>query len=181
MQPLSSQTLLGLYLLSLSISFSHAEPKRQLQHDVTDAFKMFKTFPVAIALFDEDQDGDLDCLKAVRADFDEDAHTVTYVWILKNENGHDSKNISYHLKEGASPDKPVYTLDDTDGPEYVANFIYTDYETCVILEIPYKENQECILWTTEGAKNGVPKHCMKYYIDNCDVKNMAYDQSCDAV
>ncbi|KAH7961747.1 hypothetical protein HPB52_011863 [Rhipicephalus sanguineus] len=76
-------------MLRLDAPFAQGEAKHRLQHDVTDAFKMFEIFPVAIAIFDTDKDGDLDCLTTVRSNYDEKDHKVTYTWLLAGLNGHE--------------------------------------------------------------------------------------------
>ncbi|KAL1458845.1 hypothetical protein MTO96_027656 [Rhipicephalus appendiculatus] len=169
-------------VLWLGAPFAQGQAKHRLQHNVTDAFKMFEIFPVSIAVFDVDKDGDLECLTTVRSNYDKEGHTVTYTWLLAGLNGHVKQNITFNLREGASPDKPVYTPEDGDGNDKVANFIYTDYKTCTVLEIPYKNEQECILWLTREALNDVPQNCVDHFEDNCDMKNPAYDEeSCSSV
>ncbi|KAL1458847.1 hypothetical protein MTO96_027658 [Rhipicephalus appendiculatus] len=171
----SSLLVVGV-MLWLDVTLAQGEAKRRLQHDVTDAFKMFEIFPVAIAMFDTDKDGDLDCLTTVRSNYDEEGHTVTYTWLLAGLNGHEKQNITFKLTEGPSPDKPVYIPVDGDGSEKIANFIYTDYKTCTVLEIPYKEEQECILWVNQEALKDVPENCVDYFYDNCNTENAAYDE-----
>ncbi|KAL1417442.1 hypothetical protein MTO96_026791 [Rhipicephalus appendiculatus] len=56
----------------------------------TTAETVFDNFASAVAVFDVDKDGDLDCLSTVRLDYDKDASTAIYFWILKNMNGHES-------------------------------------------------------------------------------------------
>ncbi|KAL3245333.1 hypothetical protein MRX96_046998 [Rhipicephalus microplus] len=169
-------------MLCVDSSLAQGQAKHRLQHNVTDAFKMFEIFPVSIAVFDADKDGDLDCLTTVRSNYDEEGHTVTYTWLLAGLNDHVKKNVTFNLREGLSPDKPIYTPEDGDGSDKVANFIYTDYKTCTVLEIPYKNEQECILWVTQEALNNVPQNCVDHFEDNCDVDNPVYDQeSCAAV
>ncbi|KAK8759002.1 hypothetical protein V5799_003366, partial [Amblyomma americanum] len=72
----------------------------------------FDAFPLVIAMFDEDLDGDLDCVKSVRTDYDKEAKKATYVWVLKGKNGQAGTNITFHLKPGATPEKADYLLDD---------------------------------------------------------------------
>ncbi|KAL1458846.1 hypothetical protein MTO96_027657 [Rhipicephalus appendiculatus] len=140
-------------MLWLDAPLAQGEAKHRLQHDVTDAFKMFKNFPVAIAVFDADKDGDLDCVVSVRSTYDEEGHTATYTWLLPGFNGHEKQNITFNLREGASPDKPVYTPED-----------------------------ECMLWMSQEAVKDIPQNCVDHFEDNCDIKNPAYDEdSCSPV
>nr|XP_037285192.1 uncharacterized protein LOC119178133 [Rhipicephalus microplus] len=163
-------------VLWLDAPLAQGEAKHRLQHNVTDAFKMFRNFPVAVAMFDTDNDGDLDCLTTVRSNFDEEGHKATYTWLLPGVNGHERRNVTFDLREGPSPDKTVFTPEDGDGSEQIANFIYSDNEHCTVLEIPYKNVQECILWMNPKDLKAVPQHCLDYYEDNCDMQNPAYDE-----
>ncbi|KAL1486912.1 hypothetical protein MTO96_031166 [Rhipicephalus appendiculatus] len=111
-------------------------------------------------MFDTDNDGDLDCLVTVRSNFDEEG-----------PQGH------LHVASARSQRSAR-----SDGSEKVANFIYSDNEKCTVLEIPYKNDQECILWVNPKILKDVPQHCLDYYDDNCDMKNPAYDeQSCGPI
>ncbi|XP_075535379.1 uncharacterized protein LOC142570967 [Dermacentor variabilis] len=169
-------------MLWLDAPLAMGQAKHRLTHGVTDAFKMFEIFPVAIAIFDTDFDGDLECLTTVRTNYNEEGHTVTYTWLIPGLNGHEKKNITFNLREGASPDKPVYTPLEGDVSDKVANFIYTDYNVCTVLEIPYKTEQVCILWVTREAVSNVPQNCVDYYEDICDTKVEAYnEESCSPV
>uniref|UniRef100_A0A034WXV7 Lipocalin 2 n=1 Tax=Rhipicephalus microplus TaxID=6941 RepID=A0A034WXV7_RHIMP len=163
-------------VLWLDAPLAQGEAKHRLQHNVTDAFKMFRNSPVAVAMFDTDNDGDLDCLTTVRSNFDEEGHKATYTWLLPGVNGHERRNVTFDLREGPSPDKTVFTPEDGDGSEQIANFIYSDNERCTVLEIPYKNVQECILWMNPKDLKAVPQHCLDYYEDNCDMQNPAYDE-----
>lgn len=138
--------------------------------------KMFEFFPLAIAMLDTDNDGDLDCLVTVRSNYNEEAHKATYTWLLPGLHGHKKENITFNLREGATPDKPVYTPLDGDGTDKIANFIYSDYHKCTVLDIPYKNKQECILWVTKEALKDIPQYCYDHFEDNCDTKVEAYDE-----
>ncbi|XP_077560760.1 uncharacterized protein LOC144175577 [Haemaphysalis longicornis] len=171
------QALASLSVWYLALPLLSAGGKRQLQHDVADAFKIIDNFPYSIAIFNEDQDGDLDCLTTRRVEYDPEAPSATYIWFLKGLNGHEKKHLVIHLEPGASLNEAVYTDDDPNSPERILNFIYTDYDNCTIFEIPYEGRLECMLWVVEGIQDNVPQHCIDYYDDICDVsvKNNAYD------
>ncbi|KAL1439525.1 hypothetical protein MTO96_001290 [Rhipicephalus appendiculatus] len=51
------------------------------------------------------------------------------------------KEIAFHFKVEPRPDLATFTLDDSNGPEQVAKTVYTDYDTCAVLEIPYAGRQ----------------------------------------
>nr|XP_037285364.1 uncharacterized protein LOC119178271 [Rhipicephalus microplus] len=101
----------GLYVLPLGILFTVGDAKHELKHDVADAFEVYENFPSVVAIFDQDLDGDLDCVQSVRTYLDPEAHEATYVWILKGLNGMKPENLTFHLKPGATADTSVFTMD----------------------------------------------------------------------
>ncbi|XP_075535409.1 uncharacterized protein LOC142570998 [Dermacentor variabilis] len=154
----------------------------ETQDDVSDIMKVFETHPYGVAIFDIDNDGDLDCLTAVRTKFDNDGPTADYVWLLKGLNGHVKKNITYHFEKGDAPDKAFVTVDDDDRQNQEARAIYADYQTCAVLDIPYNGKPECTLWTTDEVKDNVPSQCTEQYKKNCEVEVVVYDkESCSQV
>ncbi|KAK8758205.1 hypothetical protein V5799_004165 [Amblyomma americanum] len=85
-----SSTLVGICALLLVFQLTPCKAKDQLEHEAVDAFKAFENFPYAIALYDIDKDGDLDCLTAIRTEFNKDPLSATYVLFLKGLNGHNA-------------------------------------------------------------------------------------------
>ncbi|XP_077515172.1 uncharacterized protein LOC144125560 isoform X1 [Amblyomma americanum] len=130
----------------------------------------------SIALFDIDQDGDLDCVTALRTEFDKSVPSATYVWILPGLSGKEKKNVTIHVRAGTLPDKPVLTVGD-DGPEQTAKFFYTDYKTCATFEAPFQGLEECMVWVAKDVIADPPQDCVDQYEDNCDVKHIAYDEN----
>lgn len=51
--------------------------------------QIFEAFEYVVAIFDEDHDGDLDCVTAERLELDMDVPSTTYFWMFKGHNGHD--------------------------------------------------------------------------------------------
>ncbi|KAK8786600.1 hypothetical protein V5799_023625 [Amblyomma americanum] len=144
--------------------------------------KVFEAFPVGIAVFDEDLDGDLDCLSSVRTDFDKESQKASYTWFLMGKNGHSRKNMTLHLRPGATPDKAVFTVDDSDGPWETAEFVYSDYQDCNIVDLPYEGTEQCIMWVSDEVKDDVPQECKDQFEYLCEIEVMAYDKdSCNAV
>ncbi|KAH8009666.1 hypothetical protein HPB51_018963 [Rhipicephalus microplus] len=112
---------------------------------------VFATHPSGLALLDADDDGDLDCMKAVRTNYDESGPSAEYVWILKGLNGHPMKNITVHFEKGDTPDKAVVTVDNG-----------------------------CLLWVTEEAKDNIPSKCHEEFLKNCNTESIIYDkETCD--
>ncbi|KAH6940220.1 hypothetical protein HPB50_026342 [Hyalomma asiaticum] len=136
---------------------------------------MFQIFPFAIAAFDADQDGDLDCLTAIRDEYDPEGHFTKYIWIFPGVNGHKRENFTLVLTEGPSPDKLSLNIDDGK-PERIAKFGYTDYKTCGVTDIPFKNIETCIMWVTKEALEDIPQNCVHGYEESCDMKLPAFDQ-----
>ncbi|XP_049517679.1 uncharacterized protein LOC119441915 isoform X6 [Dermacentor silvarum] len=168
--------------LLLEVPLASGEAKHQLKHDVTDAFKMFEALPYGIAAFDVDNDGDLDCAMVVRQDLDENTKTATYMMVLPSVNGRKAENHTYYAKEGLTPDKPFFTMDDGADGEQTVNFIYTNYRNCVVAAFPFKMRQSCGLWVTKDAIHNLPQECLDQFEDNCDMAVAVFDdETCKGV
>ncbi|XP_075538242.1 uncharacterized protein LOC142572778 [Dermacentor variabilis] len=157
------------------------EAKHQLVHNVTDAFKSLRAFPYALAIYDADLDGDLDCVYAVRTDFSDEPQQATYVLLLNGIGGNQPRNITYHIKPGPAPDVTSFTIDEDYDNVEECHFDYTDYKNCLILEFPFVAGQDCLLWITKEAFVDMPEECMRQYVDTCDDALNSYDEeSCAA-
>ncbi|XP_077513052.1 uncharacterized protein LOC144124290 [Amblyomma americanum] len=169
-------------ILGLSVPLAPAEAKHNEQRELPDAFEIFESFPSAVAISDQDLDGDLDCVKGVRTDFDKESKKATYVWLLKGKNGQAGTNITFHLKPGATPEKADYLLDDSHGPWKTVQYLYSDYKDCVVGDVLYKETEQCMLWVSDQVKHDVPQRCTDKFKDICDFGVMAYDEdSCSGI
>ncbi|KAK8765201.1 hypothetical protein V5799_032188 [Amblyomma americanum] len=176
MRTLLSKGAFAIFLFLLALPAAQCKAKHQLNHDVVDAFKAIGAVVYSIALFDIDQDGDLDCVTALRTEFDKSVPSATYVWILPGLSGKEKKNVTIHVRAGTSPDKPVLTVGD-DGPEQTAKFFYTDYKTCAVFEAPFQGLEECMVWVAKDVIADPPQDCVDEYEDNCDVKHIACDEN----
>ncbi|XP_037285194.1 uncharacterized protein LOC119178134 [Rhipicephalus microplus] len=161
--------------LMLDVPKASGKAKHQLEHDTPDAFKTFEAFPHAVEAFDVDGDGDLDCLFTVRQYLDEDRKIATYSWQLAPVNGRPAKNHTYHWREGSTPDKPVFTVDDGADGEQTAQVIYTNYKNCAVAIIPYKNKESCGLWVDKDTLHSIPQECMDQFEDNCDMTIPVFD------
>ncbi|KAL1473370.1 hypothetical protein MTO96_038736 [Rhipicephalus appendiculatus] len=160
----------------------HARPEQELQHDVADARKVFANFVNVVAIFDIDKDGDLDCLAAVRTDYDKDASTATYVWLLKGLNGYEAQNISYEVRTGPKTDQFLIRKKDTVEDFQLGTYDFSDNKNCVVMEMPYHGSEECVLWVTWKAVHDLPQYCLDHYEDNCEDAKLAYDkETCGAI
>ncbi|XP_075535403.1 uncharacterized protein LOC142570994 [Dermacentor variabilis] len=143
---------------------------------------MFEIFPHAVAVFDADEDGDLDCVVVVRQHLDQNSKTASYLWLVPSLNGRPPENHTNYFKEGSTPDKPVFVTDDGADGEKTANFVYTNYENCVVVDIGFKEKQSCGLWVTSNAVHSFPQECVDHFEDNCDMTVSVFDEeSCKGV
>ncbi|XP_037510179.1 uncharacterized protein LOC119386960 isoform X1 [Rhipicephalus sanguineus] len=174
MLSLFSCLLLILSALFLAVPMASGKAKHQLKHDTTDAFKLLEVFPYAIALFDADQDGDLECVMMLKEHLDQNKKTTSYVMLLPPLNGRPAENHTYHAREGAAPDKLLFTLDDGVDEQSV-NFIYTNYKNCVVVDIPFKNKQSCGLWVKKDALHSLPQECLDQFEDNCDMAFSRFD------
>ncbi|XP_077513053.1 uncharacterized protein LOC144124291 [Amblyomma americanum] len=84
----------------------------EAKHDIANAFKIFENFPSAVALYDIDQDGDLDCMTAERTEFSNNPRQATYILSLKGLNGHQARNITYRIRPGPTPDATLFTINE---------------------------------------------------------------------
>ncbi|XP_054932617.1 uncharacterized protein [Dermacentor andersoni] len=182
MQSLFSCVLLLISALLLEVPIASGKAKHQLKHDVTDAFKMFEVFPYAIAAFDADDDGDLDCVMVVRQDLDENRKAATYVIVLPSLNGRQAENLTYYLREGPATDTVFFTLDDGAEGRGTANYIYTNYKNCAVVDFPFKKRQSCGLWVTKDVLHSYPQECIDQFEDNCDKAVAVFDdETCKGV
>ncbi|XP_049517580.1 uncharacterized protein LOC125943157 [Dermacentor silvarum] len=167
---------LGVCAMVFALPSAHAQAEEPLNQDVLDVFKVFEDHDYGIVMLDVDQDGDLDCLTAKRTELDINARTATYVWILKGLHGKEKTRVTFHLKPGPTPDLAVFTLDNADGPEQIVKLLYTDYDACALLEIPYGGKEECMLWGTSESKNNAPQSCVDQFRQHCGTEVVAYDE-----
>uniref|UniRef100_A0A131XKD0 Putative lipocalin-5 1 n=1 Tax=Hyalomma excavatum TaxID=257692 RepID=A0A131XKD0_9ACAR len=136
---------------------------RKLYHDAADSFKVFQSFPHAVAIEDTDNNTMFHCWTAERTTIDSDARTATYV-------GHFpavGRTRTFRVKAVKDVPRFTFTLDDDLAPKEGA-FYYTDYENCVVEGLEYHGHQ-CVLWVKKELKNSVPQNCLDYYADICGV------------
>ncbi|XP_049517581.1 uncharacterized protein LOC119440403 isoform X2 [Dermacentor silvarum] len=176
MQRLSS---LAVVIGVLCLPLISGEARSQLQPEFQDLAKVFEGFRSGLALFDIDSDGDLDCLTTVQEDYDASVPSAVYTWFFKAVNGHEARNISFYFRAGDAPGQVLLKDKNVDGPLQNGAYDYSDYKNCVVVEMPYENSQECMLWITWEAKNKVPQRCTDEYEDACDnAKEIFDDDTC---
>ncbi|XP_037285386.2 uncharacterized protein LOC119178295 isoform X1 [Rhipicephalus microplus] len=145
----------------------------KLPRNVTDAFELFGSFPYVVLEYTSGDDPIFQCLTNKRVQLDMKKQTATYVWMFKGHGGTKKKDIALHLRAGDAPDKVIFTLDDDADNFYPAHFVYTDYRSCVIVNIDY-QGMQCQLWVAAKYKYDISQHCLEQLEDICDVAVEAY-------
>ncbi|KAL1439527.1 hypothetical protein MTO96_001292 [Rhipicephalus appendiculatus] len=68
------------------------------------------------------------------------------------------------------------------GPTDIAKFVYTDYKTCTVTEVPVMKAQTCVLWVTREGLADVAQECEDYYEDHCGMELVPFDEeTCGAI
>ncbi|XP_070393983.1 uncharacterized protein [Dermacentor albipictus] len=136
---------------------------RKLHYDEADSFKVFQSFPNAVAIIDSDNDTSFNCWTADRTEIDHKNQTATYAALFPTVR----KTLLFHVKAENNSPKFTFTLNDDPTPKE-GMFYYTDYENCVIEDLEYHGHQ-CVLWVRKELKNSVPQICINHFADTCGV------------
>lgn len=148
---------------SAAVSGKLAEPggPRKLHHNAADSFKVFESFPNAVAVVGSDNDTTFNCWTAERTNIDHDARTAIYMARFPTV----GKTVPFYVKAEKDSPRFTFTLDDDPTPKE-GMFYYTDYENCVIEHLEYSGYQ-CVLWVRKEVSHSVPRNCIKYFNDVC--------------
>ncbi|KAL1474150.1 hypothetical protein MTO96_021379 [Rhipicephalus appendiculatus] len=111
-------------LFSLHLTLGTA----QETNDVPDSFKIFETFPFAVAISDADNDTVYECLTAKRMWLEPEEKKGEYIWFLKGNLDNRKRTVSFYVFEGPSPDTFLFTVGSDEALSSEAKFHYTDYE-----------------------------------------------------
>ncbi|XP_049527892.1 uncharacterized protein LOC125947366 [Dermacentor silvarum] len=168
MQP-SFCVILVLSTLQLLVLFAQGESS------VIDSFRIFNNFPSGVAISNSNNDSEYECLTAKRIWLNAKAKQGKYIWILKERHGKSKIEIPFYLSQGSSPDTFSYKVGSEDATPEEGKFMYTDYEHCSVLDMPYNGHQ-CILWSSELSKDSLPQECMDKFADICGVGIPLYNQ-----
>ncbi|XP_037562330.1 uncharacterized protein LOC119441786 [Dermacentor silvarum] len=166
---------LAVVIAVLSLPLISGEVKNLLQHEFPDVGKVFEGFRAGLALFDVDNDGDLDCLTTTEVDYDASVPSAVYIWFLQGVNGHEGRNITYYVRPGDGPGQLLLKDQNVDGPLQTATIFYSDYKDCVVVDLPYENSQECMLWISWEVKNNVPQRCIDEYDGSCENAKQTFD------
>ncbi|XP_049527877.1 uncharacterized protein LOC125947359 [Dermacentor silvarum] len=140
---------------------------QHLHHDAIDAFKIIENFQFTVAITDSDNDTIFECVAGNRTEIDPEAKTATFVWLFQETENSPREDIPFYVKVADEPETITFTVDD-DPTIREGRYYYTDYETCVVLDMEYHGHQ-CILWTKLKVKDAVPQHCIDHFVDACGV------------
>ncbi|XP_075752293.1 uncharacterized protein LOC119182538 isoform X3 [Rhipicephalus microplus] len=158
--------------VALHLSFAMAEET----NEVPDSFKIFESFPFAVAISDSDNDNVYECLSTRRMWIKPEEKKGEYVWFLQGNHDNRKRTISFYVFKGTSPDTFLFTVGSGDSPcarptygsillkftsflvskkdealSSKAKFHYTDYENCAVLDLPYngRQRNEHNVWPPE--------------------------------
>ncbi|KAL3226143.1 hypothetical protein MRX96_049058 [Rhipicephalus microplus] len=150
------------YFLAVTVAMHLSFAMAEETNEVPDSFKIFESFPFAVAISDSDNDNVYECLSTRRMWIKPEEKKGEYVWFLQGN--HDNRN--FYVFEGTSPDTFLFTVGSDEALSSQAKFHYTDYENCAVLDLPYNGRQ-CILWSTEKSKNSLPQKCLDEFEKYC--------------
>uniref|UniRef100_A0A131YQF8 Lipocalin n=1 Tax=Rhipicephalus appendiculatus TaxID=34631 RepID=A0A131YQF8_RHIAP len=172
--------LLAMFIPTFAFQFflpllCHAE-NHQSKPDVVDAFKALAAFPYAVAMADNDDSGDLNCMTAVRTKFSKKPPVFVYASFMKGRKG-DNRTITYHIKPGPTIDTTEFTVDDDYDHTSQAHYLFSDYKNCIIMELPIYGKQECVLWTRAKKADNVPAICKEQLQEKCKNAVISYDEN----
>ncbi|KAL1484651.1 hypothetical protein MTO96_032469, partial [Rhipicephalus appendiculatus] len=77
------------------------------------------------------------CATAFRKDLDLEEKKASYVWELKGHGGSVRRNATFDLEAGETIDQLNYYIDNDRTQAYTGHLLYTDYNTCLVLEMPF--------------------------------------------
>ncbi|KAK8777240.1 hypothetical protein V5799_029416 [Amblyomma americanum] len=129
--------------------------------------EVFENYPFTVAISDSDHDGILECMAGNRTEIDPATQTATFVWLFQGTDHSPKREIPFYVKVGDEPGTLTFTVDDDPTPRE-GRYYYTDYETCVVLDMEYNGHQ-CVLWVKLSMKDNVPQDCIDHFVDTCDV------------
>ncbi|XP_049517579.1 uncharacterized protein LOC125943156 [Dermacentor silvarum] len=147
--------LVFLFFLALVCDAANSHLKR----DAVDAFKALAAFPYAVAMAATNDDGEFDCMTAVRTVFSEDPPSIVYESLLKGHNAEKNRTITYHIKPGPTSDTTEFTVNNDFENTLQAHFLFSNYKDCIIMELPIYDKQVCVMWTLETLADDVPSIC----------------------
>ncbi|KAL1476929.1 hypothetical protein MTO96_036141 [Rhipicephalus appendiculatus] len=128
----------------LLFGLATATPTRNLQRERVDTFRTIAAFPKAVAISTSTNDTSFKCMSAVRTNYDAEAKTASYVWLLRGQGGNQRRNVTFTITAGTIPDQANYTVDGDNSRVYTGYTHYTDFQNCLITTITYRDHDRII-------------------------------------
>ncbi|KAL1468643.1 hypothetical protein MTO96_041346, partial [Rhipicephalus appendiculatus] len=97
---------------------------------------VFENFKYSVAISDSDNDTMFECVAANRTEIDPEAQTATFVWLFQGNENSPKRDIPFYVKTGEEPGTLLFTVEG-DPTIREGRYYYTDYKTCVVLDMEY--------------------------------------------
>ncbi|XP_049276259.1 uncharacterized protein LOC125760346 [Rhipicephalus sanguineus] len=95
----------------LLFGLATATPTRNLQREGVDTFRTIGAFRKVVAISTSTNDTSFKCLTAIRTNYDAEAKTATYVWLLRGHGGTQRRNVTFTISAGTVPHQANYFVD----------------------------------------------------------------------
>lgn len=145
--------------------------------DVDEWYRVIDAFPRVVAISTSSNHTNFKCLSGRRTSFDAATKTASYVWHLKRQGHGPRRTIVFDIEFGNSTHPSTYYVNNDRTRALHAQVIFTDYENCVVSQIPTHDHEHCALWVKRSVANRVPQECLDRYERACDVRVPVFDKS----
>ncbi|KAL1482283.1 hypothetical protein MTO96_033897 [Rhipicephalus appendiculatus] len=159
----------------LVFGLATATPTHNLQRERVDTFRTIGAFPRVVAISTSTNDTSFKCLSAVRTNYDAEAKTASYVWLLRGHGGTQRRNVTFTITAADVPDQAKYFVDADNTTVYTGYTHYTDLQNCLITTVTYRDHDHCLLWVKRSVAHAVPQNCLDNYEAKCDVRVPIFD------
>ncbi|XP_077486277.1 uncharacterized protein LOC144097433 [Amblyomma americanum] len=167
----------GISVLIVSACVFLSVQERHLLHrSAPDAFEVFGRFPDLVAISDSNNDTIMECLALKRTEFNPKDKTATYVFQFRSFHVAEKKNVTFHVTDGSTPDRFGYYTEDDPEERYVGIIRYTNHINCYVVDGPYHNGEQCVLFVSKGTEDDVPIQCTKEFEDICGVTVKLYSR-----
>ncbi|KAL1474151.1 hypothetical protein MTO96_021380 [Rhipicephalus appendiculatus] len=169
-------TMTHVYLvLALAAATQLSRSTAQEASDIPDSFKMLENFPFAVPVYSSDNNPALECMTSNRVWLNPAEKKGEYVWLLQGHHDTPKQTVSVYVYGGSSPDTFRFAMGSYDAPLQEATVYYTDYENCVITDMPY-DGHQCILWSEATSKDSLPQKCVDMFKEKCGEGTTLYSK-----
>ncbi|KAH6926773.1 hypothetical protein HPB50_022158 [Hyalomma asiaticum] len=130
---------------------------------------MLEAFPQAVSIYTSTNDTDLLCVTWNHTYLDLGLKKATFVWDLKGHRGSVKRNVTFDVEEGEAPDLLTYYIDNDRTQPLTGRCIYSDYDTCAVINLSFLGHDQCMLWVKPSVVHRVPRRCRNTYKQKCRV------------